>query len=101
MEQTAQYDHIRSTNEADAERAPLPRVERVPCCWSGPNAGMRDPQSARSDARIEALVHGLPPMDELWARLPAHDADALFQHRDQVLGVATLSWRSVSLLHAL
>ena len=85
MKQTAQYDHIGSTDEADAERAPMPRVEYVPWYWNGPDTGTGDPQPARSDARIEALVHGLPPMEELWARLPARDAVALLQHRDQVL----------------
>jgi hypothetical protein len=77
MEQTAQYDHIDSTDEADAERAPMPRVDYIPWYWSDPNTGTGDPQPARSDARIEALVHGLPPMEELWARLPARDAVAL------------------------
>jgi hypothetical protein len=54
-----------------------------------------------SFALIEDLLGALPHVEELWANLPAPEAIALLQQREQVLGVATLSCRSLSLLHEL
>lgn len=68
---------------------------------SVPNASawLNDPKPAWSFAMIEALLDVLPPIEDLWASLPDRDAVALLQQREQLLGVATLSWRSVRLLH--
>jgi hypothetical protein len=65
------------------------------------SAWLSDPKPAGSFAMIEALLDALPPIEDLWASLPDRNAVALLQQREQLLGVATLSWRSIRLLHEL
>jgi hypothetical protein len=62
-------------------------------------AWLNDIKPVWTFAMIGDLLGTLPPIEDLWASLPAPEAVALLQKREQLLGVATLSWRSISLLH--
>jgi hypothetical protein len=63
------------------------------------NAWLNGTKPTWSFAMIEDLLGALPPIEDIWASLPDLEAIALLQKREQLLGVATLSCRSLSLLH--
>jgi hypothetical protein len=65
------------------------------------SAWMNGTKPTWSFAMIEELLGALPPLEDIWASLPDPAALALLQKREQWLGVATLSCRSLSLLHEL
>jgi hypothetical protein len=65
------------------------------------SAWMNGRKPAWSFAMIEELLGALPPLEDIWASLPDPAALALLQKREQLVGVATLSCRSLSLLHEL
>ena len=69
--------------------------------WSMRNARpwLSDSTPTWSFRMIEDLLDVLLPIEELWENLPDSEAVAQLQQREQLLGVATLSWQSFSLLH--
>lgn len=65
------------------------------------NAWLNGTNPLWSFAMIEDLLAALPPLEAMWSSLPGREAMTLLQKREQLLGVATLSCRSLSLLHEL
>lgn len=52
-----------------------------------------------SHLTVERLIKTLPPIEDIWAALPDPAAIGQLKQRENLLGVATLSWRSFELIH--